>query len=752
MSNNTDTRSVEVIIKGTQASSTIKEIRAAAAVLNAELSKLPANSKLFKEKAEELRSVNDRLHDIKNDVNSVSESFGNMAKGMLLAGGIEGAFEKIKGFAEDSFKSFVALETQERKLSFALTNVGHEGKLAFEELKTQAEDLEGFFSHKDIIGSQALQAEFGLTAEQIKKLTPEIMDLARVQGVDLATATNTALKAVEGQTRGLKSVGITFKDTGSKTENFNLLTEKLTKFQGAAADALETTEGKMKRFDNAMEKLKETMGEFEANEANDLLDFFDALFTKSTFAEAGVRRALGLLQQGADTYILKTLETAKKSEADRLRLIAETDKQIIMLGEKMQGNTNDMQRKGYALQIKNYQDLLNQLRTLNDKKHIADDATSGNRDAEKLAKKEEFLRKMKDENEKEANDSVDVMKAADAKIKGINDKNEAQDQKDADRHYGQLVQEENEETKLKVKSLEERKKLEEQHAKEIKKIQQGLAEFEKDIITGLDAWNTIQHNKEDERMKLAEQHQTSADEHDRELLKAKLITQAEFDKRSLNNQHKKELEERAIKKKAFERDQKIAIFKTLVDGAEGSAKIWATYADVPYVAALLQVAEAAVITLQLQAIKSAPKPYAKGGFNADPSGFTKGPQVFDSASGSPFLAGEKGREWIAPNWMLEQPQTANIIHQLENIRQNRGYAMGGLTAADPAGLGAANGNTLINTTRSNIKHQNMPIDHHLLKVITRLNEHLDNGIGLNFDKFTKDMKKIDDAKNASRVG
>lgn len=87
-------------------------------------------------------------------------------------------------------------------------------------------------------------------------------------------------------------------------------------------------------------------------------------------------------------------------------------------------------------------------------------------------------------------------------------------------------------------------------------------------------------------------------------------------------------------------------------------------------------------TVASQAIKG----FAHGGFsNDDPAGYVNRDTVFArSSSGRPFRAGEAGREWIAPNWMLENPRTANLIGMLESARQNRGFAAGGSTGTEAA--------------------------------------------------------------------
>lgn len=79
----------------------------------------------------------------------------------------------------------------------------------------------------------------------------------------------------------------------------------------------------------------------------------------------------------------------------------------------------------------------------------------------------------------------------------------------------------------------------------------------------------------------------------------------------------------------------------------------------------------------------APK-FASGGFtDEDPQGFVNQDTTFRrSASGRAFRAGEAGKEWIAPHWMLENPRAANIIGMLEKVRKARRFAAGG-SSGDP---------------------------------------------------------------------
>ena len=173
------------------------------------------------------------------------------------------AVREVINFAKEAVNAFAKAESQVNQLKFAITKIGGESDAAFGKLITQAKELASitFFDDEDIAQAQALQAQFGLNSDQIQKLTPLILELSVATGQDLPAATQTALQAITGQTRGLKVVGAAFKDTGSLTENFNILTENLSKLQGTAAQALDTTAGAIKRNAVEIENANEKIGE-----------------------------------------------------------------------------------------------------------------------------------------------------------------------------------------------------------------------------------------------------------------------------------------------------------------------------------------------------------------------------------------------------------------------------------------------------------------------------------------------------------
>lgn len=153
----------------------------------------------------------------------------------------------------------------------------------------------------------------------------------------------------------------------------------------------------------------------------------------------------------------------------------------------------------------------------------------------------------------------------------------------------------------------------------------------------------------------------------------------EEQKKRINDKYDKQI--KAEKLRAFKADQRAAIAQAIINGLVGVGKLWVNPgfpAAIPLAAMLGAQTAASVAMIATQK----PPKYAKGGFSdRDPAGYVSQATVFrNSASGRPFEAGEAGREWIAPNWMLQDPRYANLIGMLETARmEKRSFAVGGFT-------------------------------------------------------------------------
>lgn len=194
--------------------------------------------------------------------NKFFASLGDIATGIVAAFSVR----QVIAFAGATIKAFEEAEKSSEKLKFAVISLGKEGAVELKKLEKQAKALSAgggvsFFDDDDIKKSQAMLIQFGLTADQVEKLTPGILDLAVAMDQDLGTATNTTLSALTGMTRSLKEVGGDFKDTGSTIGNYNKTLEVFAKVQGTATSALETTSGALKELENISGDVDEAIGE-----------------------------------------------------------------------------------------------------------------------------------------------------------------------------------------------------------------------------------------------------------------------------------------------------------------------------------------------------------------------------------------------------------------------------------------------------------------------------------------------------------
>lgn len=114
----------------------------------------------------------------------------------------------------------------------------------------------------DIAASQAVLARHKLTGEQISQLTPLLVDYARRTGTDLPSAGDKLGKAIAGNARAMKELGIPFKNTGDAAGNFEqILTGLQDKVGGFAESEAQTLDGKLVMLETKFGDVQETVGE-----------------------------------------------------------------------------------------------------------------------------------------------------------------------------------------------------------------------------------------------------------------------------------------------------------------------------------------------------------------------------------------------------------------------------------------------------------------------------------------------------------
>ena len=200
------------------------------------------------------------------DAGDKASSFGSRFKaafaGVLSANLAEGG-TAIYDFGKQSISAYEASVNGQTEWSAAMSKVPGITASAKRGLEGQAEALAKTttFSREATLAAQAHLASFGLTAAQIKKLTPLVQDYAARTGKDLPTAATDMGKALLGSGRSLKAIGINFKDTHDASKNYGELVDDLKGKVGGLADEMGSTgPGKMKIMQNQLAEFQVSLG------------------------------------------------------------------------------------------------------------------------------------------------------------------------------------------------------------------------------------------------------------------------------------------------------------------------------------------------------------------------------------------------------------------------------------------------------------------------------------------------------------
>ena len=193
-----------------------------------------------------------------DDAGSHVSKFGSVMHGVAVGVGVElthlatEGVGKIVDVLKDAEKDFQDAAVSTAKLSTAVDNALPGLKAYPNGLKdttaavndTLEANLNLGFSMDDQRNSMALLVGVTKNVPQAEKDMSEAMDLARLKGIDLASATNIVMKAQEGNTGALKKLGIVVAPVTTAMDALRASNEKATPAQIAAAKAadLQATE------------------------------------------------------------------------------------------------------------------------------------------------------------------------------------------------------------------------------------------------------------------------------------------------------------------------------------------------------------------------------------------------------------------------------------------------------------------------------------------------------------------------------
>lgn len=252
----------------------------------------------------------------------VASFAGAFAGGALAAG--------VISFGKSSVSAFKEAEQAQNRLDFAFSKFPKLADSNAKSLRTLNTQLARKTVYDDdaLASGQAVLAQFGLTGKQLERITPLLADYASATGTDIPTAATNLGRALMGNTRALKAVGINYKSTGNAAQDLTNIQALLNaKLKGFAEREGKTSAGQAKILGNEYGEIQEAVGAHLVpalnNLAGKLLTVIDytqrnsavikpLVITVGGFAAAvwGVNKAVGAWKATEKAFLaVKTLFT-----------------------------------------------------------------------------------------------------------------------------------------------------------------------------------------------------------------------------------------------------------------------------------------------------------------------------------------------------------------------------------------------------------------------------------------------------------
>ncbi|MCX5711745.1 MAG: hypothetical protein NTY47_01575 [Candidatus Omnitrophica bacterium] len=343
MAAQTETAKAEVILNGTKANATLKELENAAKALNAELRKMPVNSQEFTDKAKKLQEVNTRLAEIRQETKALGDDLKK------TSGGFQGMFDSLKGAAVGAgaamaaafslkhigeyFKEGIQKAFELRDAEKLLLDVLDGNKASQRELIGLAKERSGTTkdSRLEIEQAEKFLVIQGRTPEQIRKTILAAQDLAVVTGQTLLNSVEDLDGTMEGRlSKGLQKLSSQFKDL-SKEQLYHgdAIDIVAKKYKGLAQEEMQTTEGRLILLAKGWKALQRTIGEALLGSNS----WFDGMITGATDALNATKKLFEVPlaqkyqeeQQSLNALVFQ-IQATNTNQAERNRLVEELRK------------------------------------------------------------------------------------------------------------------------------------------------------------------------------------------------------------------------------------------------------------------------------------------------------------------------------------------------------------------------------------------------------------------------------------------
>lgn len=198
-------------------------------------------------------------------VGDAADGAGSKLNGMSVLGAaaLAAAGAAIIQFGAASVTAYRDAEKSQRQLEDAYKRFPAVADVNIEKMRelNSAIQAKTGADADDLASSQAVLAQYGLTGQQIADMTPLLDDYAVKTGKDLPAAAEDLGKAMLGQGRALKDVGIDFTDAKSVAANFDQVMGGLrTQVGGFATGEASSAEGQLRKLSTEFGDVQEQVG------------------------------------------------------------------------------------------------------------------------------------------------------------------------------------------------------------------------------------------------------------------------------------------------------------------------------------------------------------------------------------------------------------------------------------------------------------------------------------------------------------
>ena len=202
----------------------------------------------YQQAAQQAQDSNQQLL---NGINKIAGAFG-----------VAFSAEALIQFGQQAVNSFLAAEETANKLRFAVINIAGESEAALARLEAQAQEVADttFFGDDDVKAAQAAGLAFGLTADQVERAIPALIEFATVNQTDVQGAMQALGGALQGRAGDFRNFNVEVKATNTQAENLDAVIAGVAQQTGAAGAALKTAAGQAKDAKDQFGELTEAIG------------------------------------------------------------------------------------------------------------------------------------------------------------------------------------------------------------------------------------------------------------------------------------------------------------------------------------------------------------------------------------------------------------------------------------------------------------------------------------------------------------